>query len=61
MALALGTLDETDVSRMESSDEALSFPLDVDVLKKLDGRMDAKMIGATDAGVVKQVVFGKPF
>ena len=58
--LALRTFDETHVAWMEGSDEALSFPLNLDVLKKLDGRVDAQMVGATDACIVKQMVLGKP-
>ena len=57
--LTLQTFDETDVAWMKGSDEAFSFPLDLDVLKQLDGRVDVEMVGSTDACIVKQMVLGK--
>ena len=58
--LTLRAFDETDVAWMEGSDEAFSFPLDLDVLEQLDGRVNVEMVGSTDACIVKQVVLGKP-
>ena len=45
---------------MKGSDEAFSFPLDLDVLEQLDGRVDVEMVGSTDACIVKQMVLGEP-
>ena len=47
--LILCTFDETDVAWMKGADEPLSFPLNLDVLEQLDGRMDVEMVGSADA------------
>ena len=60
MTLTLRTLDETDVAWMEGSDEALSLALNLDVSKQLDGRMDGQVVGATDARIIEQMIFGEP-
>ena len=57
--LTLRTFDETDVAWMKGSDEAFSFPLNLDVLEQLGGRVDVEMVGSTDACVVKQMVLGE--
>ena len=58
--LTLRTFDEADIAWMKGSDEAFSFPLNLDVLEQLDGRVDVEMVGSTDACTVKQMILGKP-
>ena len=60
LMLTLGTFDEIDVGWMEGSDEPLSLTLYLAVSKKLDGWWDGQEVGAADAAVVEQMVFGEP-